>query len=643
MCGICGFTWEDKALVQKMMDAITHRGPDDSGSFCFRDISLGHRRLSIIDLSSKGHQPMSNEDGSVWIVFNGEIYNHLQLRKDLESKGHRFMSGTDTEAILHGYEEYGTRVLERLNGFFGFAIYDTVTKSLFLARDRLGIKPVYYAQTEKGEIVFASEIKSLLALGMAREVDLAALHDYLSFRCVTVSQTMFRGIKRLPPGHYLLKNKDGINIRRYWDITLSSTHDFHEEHYYAQELHDRLSESVRKRLMSDVPIGAYLSGGIDSASVVGLMNKMMDQPVKTFTVGFGIEGQEDELRAARVTAEHFGTDHQEVMVDPDTAKILPQVVWHLDEPMSDPTCIPTYLLSKEAKKKCTVILTGEGADEQLAGYSQYKMMLLHERFRMIPSFMRKAGAKTSRIVPAQILNTMFKYAGALGERGKERFAEFAGSDEKSRMYLQLVSIYNEEEKQELLTPQVRRRTQTIDLPGRLDEYFRKKAQPLDQLLYLESKTLLPENLLMKVDKNTMAFGIEARVPFLDHTLVDFNFTVPPRFKLSGQTEKYILRKAMKDLLPKSTLERKKEHFFVPIDSWFSGELKEVGKQVLSEERMKRLGYFEPKAIEQAFRGLSSSRLFYSRQLWSLLSFSLWHAIYIEGDAKKPPKGIGGMI
>ncbi len=633
MCGICGFTWDDASLLKRMMARLAHRGPDDSGKFTFGDISLGHQRLSIIDLSPKGRQPMTNEDGTVWLSYNGEIYNYKELRKDLINKGHVFSSDSDTEVIVHGYEEYGIGILSKLNGFFGLAIWDAVKKRLVLARDRLGIKPIYYHVRTDGEIIFASEIKAILESPIKRSVDVRALHDFLSFRCVSIENTMFDRIRKLMPGHFLVKDKDGIKVTKYWDVSMDPGPDMSERHH-ADTLRKSLEKSVHMRLMSDVPIGAYLSGGIDSGTVVGLMDQAMDEEVKTFSVGFGLDEHEDELRKARLIADHFSTDHQEIIVDPNTVKTLPKIVWHLDEPMSDPTCIPTYLLSEQAKKKCTVILTGEGADEQLAGYSQYKMMLLHQKYaRIFPRILRKAGASTARLMPENMLNSVFKYAGALGEKGLDRFQEFAGTDDYGKQYLSLVSIFNEYEKKELFTDFAERRARHIDIHGRLGSFFHGKRELLNSLLHLETKTLLAENLLMKVDKNTMAFGIEARVPFLDHNVVENSFRIPQRLKLNGMTEKYILRKAMADLLPKETLEAKKERFFVPIDTWMKGEMMDVAKQLLSQERNELMGLFKQRYIENAFRNYKKSSLFYARQLWSLMSFSIWHKTFIEQDKK----------
>lgn len=646
MCGICGFTWEDKALLKKMMDSLAHRGPDDSGSLLHTDMSLGHMRLSIIDLSRKGRQPMSNENGDIWIAFNGEIYNHLALRGELEGKGHRFLSRTDTEAIIHGYEEWGTSVVNKLNGFFAFAIYDNSRKSLFIARDRLGIKPLYFARIGKRRehLVFASEVKAIVQHEIKREMDLHALHDFLSFRCVTTQDTMFRGIKRLLPGHFIIKDREGFRVIKYWDIGLVPEKRKRSADSYADELLQRFEDSVKMRMMSDVPVGAYLSGGIDSGSVVAMMSKYSEEPVKTFSVGFGLGQHRGELERARAVAERFGTEHNEITVSPDTAGLLPKIVWHHDEPMSDPTSIPTYILSQHAKKKCTVILTGEGADEQFSGYFQYKIMKAARHSYVFPRFLRRAGASSARLLPKAMLNRAFSYSGQLGEEGLRRFVEFASSKEPAEGYLSIVSIFTEEEKSLLFTKDASRLLSGIDIRARLRKYFSEKGEYLDRLMKLEAKTILPEDLLMKVDRNTMAHSVEARVPFLDHTLLEYSFSIPQSLKLRFGTEKYILRKAMRGILPESTLKTKKTRFFVPIDSWFGSELKDTAKSLLSPESLRKMKYIEPRYVERCFRNFNSSRLFYSRQLWSLMNLRLWHRIFIEDNAKKlPPKGIDAMV
>ncbi len=620
MCGICGGTFEDKKLLKAMASLLLHRGPDESGFFSDKGISLGHRRLSIIDLKT-GSQPMSNEDNSVWLVFNGEIFNFHELRDKLAAK-HKFSTSSDTESIIHGYEEYGFDVVKHLNGFFAFALWDSKKKLLFIARDRLGIKPLYYTM-HKGKFYFASELKALLLNDISRSLNHEALSYFLSFRCNTSSETMLKGFYKLQPGHYLVIKDKKLSIHKYWDISYAPA--YGAENFFKDKLLEHLRRSVKMRLMSDVPLGAYISGGIDSAAVTAMMSELSAEPVKTFSVGFDDE-RYSEIPYAKAIADYFKTDHQEILVRPDTAKLLPKIVWHNDEPMSDPTCIPTYLLSEQTKKKCTVVLTGEGADETLAGYFQYKMMNLYNSYlKRIPLPVRKHIIFSSvNAVSPYLLNKVFKYTSELGHEGKKRFYNYLASNNPAEAYLSMVSIFDEQEKNQSLT---QKKGNTIEMAK---PYFSSKSM-LNNCLFFETKTLLPDNLLMKVDKMTMAFGVEARVPFLDYRLVEFCSSLPTSLKLKGMTEKYLLRKAMKGLIPEAARQRKKERFFVPINSWFQGELMGITKQLLDDNALKQQKIFNPDYIHKVFAGFKSSPLFYSRQLWSLLNFQLWYRQFIESD------------
>ncbi|MEK6900782.1 MAG: asparagine synthase (glutamine-hydrolyzing), partial [Nanoarchaeota archaeon] len=442
MCGIVGFSgFEDTKLLQEMTSLLSHRGPDQSGSYTDEFVSLGHRRLSIIDLSEDGKQPMSNEDDTIWIVFNGEIYNYKELRVKLEERKHTFKSKTDTEVIIHAYEEYGEKCVELFNGDFAFAIYDVNKKSLFMARDRLGIKPLYYTVVD-GHFYFASEIKAILSSPeVKRKVNVQALNFYLTFFANPLAETMFQGIYKLLPGHTLRWEQGKVTIEKYWDLemkpqkmSLSTAQ---------EELQRLLRDSVEKRLMSDVPLGVYLSGGVDSGSVVSLMSTFSEK-IKTFSVGF--EGH-SELSQAKITADYFNTDHTEMVLGTDAIKALPEVVWHQDEPMGDPTSIPTYFLSQEAKKNVTVVLTGEGADEQFAGYEQEKFMMLHQQYvRKLPAWMRKSMLLPLQKLPAQSLTPLFKYMGSLGEEGKRRLQEFVLANEPVEALMNIISLFTEEEK-----------------------------------------------------------------------------------------------------------------------------------------------------------------------------------------------------
>ncbi len=637
MCGITGFYGlEDKELLKTMTRLLEHRGPDQSGHHADKTASLGHRRLSIIDLSEKGKQPMSNEDGTVWVTYNGEIYNYKELRTMLEEQGHHFASNTDTEVIVHAYEEYGGECVEKFNGCFAFAVYDSTRKELFLARDRLGVKPLYYL-LHGGKFFFSSEIKSLLVVpGFKRQVNTQALNWYLSFFANPLTETMFKGIHKLPPGHTLLYNGKKIFCRKYWDIAMDPSHGRNQKQLQ-QQLRSLLSDAVAKRLMSDVPLGVYLSGGVDSGSVVALMSKYSNT-IKTFSVGFDADPTQHEVKRAQSLADYFGTNHHELLVGVDSIRHLPAIVWHQDEPMGDPTSIPTYLLSKEAKKKVTVVLTGEGADEQFAGYEQEKFMILRQKYvQKFPLWMRKAAAFPLRNLPASSLNTFFKYMGSLGQEGKKRAASFLTSNNTADALMSMVSIFSEEEKRHIAGTAASQAIAADNVTAALDKvYFqgRPTRDLLNQLLLFENKVLLAENLLMKVDKNTMAHGIEARVPFLDHRVVEFAATLPQDLKLRGLKDKYLLRQAMKQSLPSRRHKQTKERFFVPIDHWLKNELQPLADDLLSPKEIGHHRHFNAQHVQKLIANYPQSPLYHGRQIWTLLNFQLWHKIFIEQEKVK---------
>ena len=628
MCGICGFSWEDKQLIKQMMVQIKHRGPDQNGNYVDSNVSLGHQRLSIVDLTKSGKQPLCNEDGTIWITFNGEIFNYLEIKEGLLKKGHRFSSNTDTEVIVHAYEEYGPDCLRLFNGFFAFAIYDSRKKLLFLARDRMGVKPLYYTFVN-GQIIFASEIKAILEChDVKREVNRAALESFLTFRCNTLNETMFKGIYKLPPAHYLLysnsRKERKVELKEYWQIKTAVEEG--SEQFYAAKLKESLIKAIKYRLMGEVPLGVYFSGGIDSSAVVGLLHQFSTAPIKTFSVEFAGARESNEMKHANQLAAKFNTDHHVLQVQPDTVKLLPKISWHLDEPMSDPTSIPTYLLSEFTKKKCTIVLTGEGADEILGGYEQYKLVKIHQNcIKRMPQLVRKRLVMTAKMAPKALLDKLFKYSSSLGEEGLKRFDNYLRTDDPAQAYLELVSIFNLEEKKEILG-EVK-----FDFRKEFQEKYFSQHSLLNSLLLTEIKTILPEDLLMKVDKNTMAFAIEARTPFLDYNLVELAFKMPEKLKLNGLTDKYILRKSMQGVLPAEILKKKKERFFVPIDSWMDAELGDLMKQLLSKDELNKHKLFNPSYLEKVNRQLEGSRLFYMRQLWSLMSFQLWHKTFIDEE------------
>ena len=629
MCGICGFNWEDTPLLNGILKEIEHRGIDGCGKFTNKEISLGHRRLSIIDLSKAGKQPMSNENQDIWIVFNGEIYNFKELREELEQKGHKFKSNTDTEVIIHLYEQEGFNCLNKMNGMFAFCIYDSKKNILFLARDRVGIKPVYYYNNSvenRGEFMFCSEIKGILKnKEIERRVNLDAVSSFLSFRANTNEETCFKSIYKLMPGHYLtynLKQKQICEIKKYWDISFKT--EDRSEKYFTQGLKRLLFDSVKRQIISDVPFGAYLSGGVDSGTIVSIMSKLHEKPIETFSVGF--ENESDEINESKFLANSLNTHHHELIIKDDSVKYLPKIVHHLDEPMSDPTCIPIYLLSKYTKRYCTVVLTGEGSDELFAGYPQYKFMKLHKHFiRPLPQVFRKPIVALAEKSPKKLLNKGFKFASELGEKGMERFSNFVNTNNFSKQYLNQVAIFNEEEKKELLF------NYSENFYNQYSPYF-LTSSIVNNCTNLDFKGNMADDLLMKMDKNTMAFSVEARVPFLDHRIIQFASKIPDNLKLRGFTgDKFILREAMKGFIPEQTRKRKKKHFFVPINYWFKNELLQLKEDLLSKQYLDKQGIFKYSYIDKIHKNFKSSNLFYSRQLWSLISFQIWHKLYIENE------------
>jgi len=614
MCGICGILgMDDKNLVKKMNNIMSHRGPDDFGYYFDDKFGMGHRRLSIIDLSS-GHQPIHNEDESIWIVYNGETYNYKDLKKDLLNKGHEFYTYSDTEVIIHAYEEYGEVFPTKLRGMFAIAIWDSNKKKLLLVRDRLGIKPLYYTIND-GTLLFASEIKSILQYEkIERKVDISSLHNFLTYRYIPGSNTMFEGIKKLLPGNMIVCENGTIKISEFWDLNAKIVN-VQSDEYYSKHLYRLLEESVRIRLMSDVPLGAYLSGGIDSSSVVGIMSTIMDQPVKTFSVGFGVGEPIDELSYARITAEYFGTEHHELTAkSSDVEKLLPKIIWHLDDPIVDPAILPTYLVSELARKYVKVVLTGEGADELFAGYEDYKIaMRNNHRISKLPQYLKNLIPKFARIIPNYKIREYIKTIST-----------------ESKDHILWGPLFNEKEKRKLYSEYFFSKTKNINSNNITSYYFQKSNMDLlNKLLYVDIKTWLPDDLLLKVDITTMANSIEARVPFLDHKLVEFSATIPYYLKLKNQTEKYILRKSVSNLLPKAILNRKKHGFSVPINTWIEKYLKDMISEIISRDAIHERGYFKHSTVQKIMQHATSPK--YSHQLWSLLTLEFWHRIYIDED------------
>jgi asparagine synthase (glutamine-hydrolysing) len=606
-------------LIERMLGVVEHRGPDDKGHHIEAGVAMGMRRLAIIDLSA-GRQPISNEDGSIWIVFNGEIYNYRELRELLLARGHRLRTRTDTETIVHLYEDEGERCVERLRGMFAFAIWDRRERRLFMARDRVGKKPLHYTLVGR-TLVFGSEIKSLLQHpDVKREVNPQAISDFLSFGYVPDPATAFKGISKLPPGHTLTFKDGMVSARRYWDFDYSgdsAAQGLREpeapEEGYVERLRELIAESVRLRLESDVPLGAFLSGGIDSSLVVAMMAREMK--VKTFSIGFSDAGF-DELRYARIAARHFGADHHEFVVTPDVCRLVEEIVWHHDEPFADVSSVPTYVVSKMAREYVTVALSGDGGDEVFGGYERYVVDQRRQRYERIPAFLRRALLRASRALPP----------GAYGKRFLRNIAL-----EPAARYVDSVTHFDRDSQLDLFSEDARRALAGYDPAERFERTFAAPASRsgLDHLLYLDSKTYLPGDILVKVDRMSMANSLETRAPLLDHRLIEFAQTIPASFKLRGLETKYILKRAAQGLIPDEIINRPKQGFDVPIRRWLNRELREMLDDTLNDRRARERGDFNHRAVlsilDEHRRGVRD----HSRQLWSLLVLELWRRAFID--------------
>ena len=626
MCGIAGFvategtsgsTTERLDLVRRMCDAIRHRGPDDDGFLIDGPVALGMRRLSIIDLSS-GHQPIHNEDRTVWIVFNGEIYNFRALRTALERRGHRFSTNTDTEAIVHAYEEWGIHAIRRLRGMFGLAIWDRRSQSLVLARDRVGIKPLYYTAAG-GTLYFGSEIKAILqAREVPRDLDLDALDHYLSFLYTPPDGSIFRGIRKLPPGCLATWQDGRLQVERYWEPSAEETFQGSE----ADAVHGLravLADAVRLHLVSDVPLGAFLSGGLDSSLVVGLMTEASAGPVKTFSIGFD-EPQYDELQHARRVASHFGTDHHELVVKPDAIAILDRLVAHFDEPFGDASAIPTWYVSEIARQHVTVVLSGDGGDELFGGYDRY---LPHPRVvafdRYSPRALRRIAARAGAQLPH-------------GVRGRN-FLRHVGRDQRGR-YVDAIRFFGIDEKAALYTRDVFERLAGPDPETLLATHFeRYGALPWpSQMMRFDAETYLPEDVLTKVDRMSMAHSIESRVPLLDNEVIEFACSLPSTVKIREGRRKHVLKEVAATLLPPEVINRPKQGFAVPLDVWFRGRLAELFGDLLLSPRTLQRGYFQPSFIKRLVREHRSGKRNHDLRLWQLVVLECWLRQYVDRAA-----------
>lgn len=636
MCGICGkFNFNrnesvDQRLIQRMCRILSHRGPDDEGVYVKKNCGLGHRRLSIIDLSPAGHQPMSNEDGTLWIIFNGEIYNFQELRKFLETKGHRFKSLTDTETILHLYEEEGTDCLRSLRGMYAFAIYDEKKESLFLARDRVGKKPLVYALSAKS-LTFASEIKALLLdPEIKREIDYTTLHHYLTYEYCPSPHTIFKGIKKLPPAHFLLIERGEVIIERYWNLSYSEKLILPDENAYGEKFKEIFEEAVKLRMISDVPLGAFLSGGIDSGATVAWMSKLSPKPVKTFSIGFE-EKEYNELPYARMIAQKFKTDHHEFLVKPDALEILPKLVYYYNEPFADSSAIPTYYVSKLTREYVTVALSGDGGDESFAGYERYIADRLAGYYQIVPSFFReKIIRRLVDLLPHPENRRSFF-------RKLKRFVRGI-SETPERRYVRWICFFDNEMKDELYSPEFKKMVSEIDSVELIVQWYAKAdgKEFIDRTLFVDVMSYLPEDLLVKVDIASMANSLETRSPFLDHKLMEFAASLPSYLKLNKLVTKYLLKQSLKGILPDEVLTRPKMGFGVPLDRWFRKELKEMAFDTLLSPSALQRGYFQKRSIERLLDEHLSLRADHSYRIWALLFLELWHQMFIDQQEVKIP-------
>lgn len=616
----------DRVVLEEMNRQIIHRGPDDAGFYVAENIGMAMRRLSIIDLQS-GQQPVTNEDGSVWLVYNGEIYNHQELRAELERRGHRYRSHSDTETIVHLYEEYGEECVKHLRGMFAFAIWDSRRRTLFVARDRLGIKPLYYLQ-QSGQFLFASEIKALLAYpGIRANLNRDALPEYLAFGYLAGSRTMFEGISKLLPGNTLKLDENGIvKVHPYWDMPQGRGQNSRTEKYYVQAYRELLEEAVASHLMSDVPVGMFLSGGLDSSTIAALMSKIRKDPIETFAVGYGEEAY-SELRYARTVADHIGSVHHEVRVSrEDFFEALPQLIWHEDEPLVWPSSVSLYFVARLAAERVKVVLTGEGSDETLAGYGRYTFTLWNSRFDRIYRALVPAGAR--RRIREEI-DLSHHLGGTLRRRLQHTFLGRDGESWPSFYFDNFYSAFSEYDQQGLLVDHGQGKSETAyrDVLGYWES---SKGNLLDRLLYTDIKTYLVE-LCMKQDQMSMAASIESRVPFLDHVLVEFAASVPARFRTKGMTGKLILKAAVRDLLPPSIIHRPKVGFSTPLVSWLRGPQLETIQDMLLGHRSLSRGLFQPEGVERLFHEHRANQYDHSDRIWRLLNLEIWQCVFLDRD------------
>ena len=616
MCGLVGVVGPnggDREVLSRMRDSLAHRGPDDVGLYLDEHVGLGFRRLSIIDVQT-GHQPLSNETGSVWVVLNGEIYNFRSLRRELESKGHQFATESDTECIVHGYEEYGCEVFSKLNGMFAIAIWDRQSRRLVLGRDRAGEKPLHYCIGPRG-LVFGSEIKALLQHPtVSREIDRGALDEYLSFGYIAAPRSIFRDIRKLLPGHYLIYEHDRLQVHRFWHIDLQRQYrgTFEEAR---EECLGLLDDAVRLRMVSDVPLGAFLSGGIDSSAVVAFMARNSSQPVRTFSIGFPESGY-DETRFAELVARQYGTEHTKLVVTPDYQHHIEEILLNFDEPFGDSSALPTYLVSSLTRRHVTVALSGDGGDELFGGYITYRMLL---RF-----------ARMMRFLPGSVWPLVARGAHLLPSGSKvERRLRFVGMSEDDR-FVRMVTHFRASDKDELYAPEMKDLVKENGVSLQQVAHFAETGRHYsERMQYSDFMHYLPDDILVKVDRTSMLVSLEARAPFLDHRFVEFAFSLPAAWKISTKRSKVILREALKAILPTEILAREKWGFSVPLKDWLAGPLYEYCRSRITDGALSRL--FTPKAVDKLLQQHHSRKRDNSSKLWLLLCLALWSRKYGNGQ------------
>jgi asparagine synthase (glutamine-hydrolysing) len=629
MCGIAGILnlnrrFVDQAILQRMANKMIHRGPDDEGYYCRDEVGIAQRRLSIIDLEG-GHQPISNENETMWIVCNGEIYNFQTLRSQLQQKGHSFKTQSDTEVILHAYEEHNENCLRYLRGMFAFALWDNRRKKLFLARDRAGKKPLFYASLPTA-FVFASELQALLQHpDLEREVNPAAIHEYLSFGYIAAPHTAFAGVYKLPPAHFIVvdlsKGSPAVHRERYWQLVYGPKLKLDEAEAIAA-LQEKLSEAIKLRMISDVPIGALLSGGTDSSTVVALMSQLTSQPVKTFSIGFA-EQRFNELHYARLVAKQYGTDHHEIIVRPKALEILPMLVRHYGEPFADSSAIPSFYVAQMARQHVTVALNGDGGDEDFAGYPRYIGNWIEWKYRHLPPKIKHGALKVVDGLapdnPRHPLRRLQKSMAIVCESLPKRYK------------LAMTAVFDDEEKQQIYALPFSQTVAALAVDGWFDDLFAhcNGLDDIDLMLTADVQSYLPYDLLVKMDIASMANSLEARSPFLDHEVMEFAARLPLAYKLRGMRQKYLLVKLAGKLVPKEILYRPKMGFAMPIGSWFRQDLKNLlYETVLSPTALKR-AYFRPQTVQQIVQTHINGQRDYGYALWALLMLELWFREFID--------------